>query len=172
MTKGPTKREFHAQVESLRNPTPMSLEQALAAPDPVNEIAIRISGKPHSSMSAPEKVFWSVAYFMGDMLNGGLHQALTNETGELVPLFAEFAKRYGTPELLGVVDQMVALFPSGRVPADHDERRDAVAGMDAEVLDRLNEALIGCERDVEQGLVALARNNAGFFDLGETSGQR
>ena len=163
MTSG--KRDVDARVQALREPPPMSLEQALAAPDPVSEIAIRITGKPFSSLSDPEKVFWSVTYFVGDTFNGGLDQTLTNDTGELMPLFAEFARRYGTPELISVVEQIAALFASGEVPADRDERARAVAEIDPEVLDRLTEAFYGCERAIDQGLIALARRNAALFDL-------
>ena len=116
-------------------------------------------------MSEPEKVFWSVAYFVGDTLNGGLDQSLTNDTGELMPLFTEFAKRYGSPELVAVVEQIAALFPSGLVPADREERCRALAEVDPETLDRLTEAFYGCESTIDQGLIALAKNNAAQFDL-------
>jgi hypothetical protein len=143
----------------------MSLEEALSSPNPVSEIAIRITHKPYDSMSEPEKVFWSVCYFVGDTLNGGLDQSLTNETGALMPLFAEFAKRYGSAELVTLVEQIARLFSSSEVPAAREERCQAMATVDPDTLDRLTEAFHGCEQAIDQGLIALARNNAARFDL-------
>jgi hypothetical protein len=166
MSKRPsTKRDLDAQIRALREPSPMSLEQALSTPNPVGEIAIRLSGKSPSSMSGPEKVFWSVTYFVGDTMNGGLDQSLTNDTGELMPLFAEFAKRYGSPELVAVVEQISALFPSGVMPSDREERYRVISEVDRETLDRLTDTFYGCESTINQGLIALAKKNAAQFDL-------
>ena len=143
----------------------MTLEQALVKPNPVAEIAVRLSHKATSSMTEPEKVFWSVSYFAGDTLNGGLEQSLTNDTGELVPVFAEFAKRYGSPELVAVVEQIVALFPSGQLPADREERYRLISEADPAQLDRLTKAFYGCEAAIDKGLIALATKNHAQFNL-------
>ncbi len=167
MSKRPsTKRELDAQLQALLAPPPMSLEQALATENPVGEIGIRLSGKSYSSMSEPERVFWSVTYFAGDTQNGGLHQALTNDTGELLPLFAEFAKRYGSPELVALFERIAALFPSGQVPSDREERCRAIAEVDLAALDHLTESFYGCDSAITKGLIALATKNAAQFDLG------
>ncbi len=166
MSKRPfTKRDLDAQVQALRDPMPMSLDQVLLTANPVSEIAIRLSSKPHNSMSEPEKVFWSVAYFVSDTMNGGLDQSLTNDTGELMPLFAEFAKRYGTAELTSLVDQISALFPFGHVPTDREERCRLVSNIDHETVDRLSELFYNCESAISEGLITMAQANSAKFDL-------
>jgi len=143
----------------------MSLDQALLMANPVSEIAIRLSNKPHALMSEPEKVFWSVTYFVSDTMNGGLDQSLTNDTGEFMPLFAEFAKRYGTAELTAVVDQISDLFPSGQVPTDREVRCRLVSEIDHETIDRLTELFYNCESAIKEGLINMAQANSAKFDL-------
>ena len=113
--------------------------------DVVGEIAARLSMKPIEAMSEPEKVFWAVASFTVAVLETGVARALEGDAGKLVPVFAEFASRYGTPG-------MVAVASSLRASGDPDS------------LEGLDEAFAACEPDIEAGLLALARKNAARFD--------
>jgi hypothetical protein len=98
--RGPTRRETDAQGRELLDPPPMTIDQALAADDPVAEIALRLAHKPIEEMSEPEKVFWAVHYFVSDPIEGS----------DFLEIVDEFARRYG-PEPLrtiigGPIDEM------------------------------------------------------------------
>lgn len=143
------KRDLKAVLQALEEPPAMTLDEALASVDPVNEIARRIGRPDRGPMSAPEKVFWSVAYFVGATTNGGLEQALEGEGVELVGLVAEFARRYGSEELKDLLDDVAA----------------AVDDRDPDCLDALTERFFDLEDDVAEALVALASKNRDAFDL-------
>jgi hypothetical protein len=143
------KSDLKAVLRALEEPPPMTLDEALASADPVNEIARRIGPRGVESMTAPEKVFWSVAYFVGTATSGGVEQALEGEGVALVGLLAEFARRYGSEELKDLVDD---------VAAAADER-------DPDCLDALTERFFELEEDFAEALVALASNNRDAFDL-------
>lgn len=142
-------RELKAVLEALEEPPPMTLDEALASADPVSEIARRIGRRGTQEMSDPEKVFWSVAYFAGAVMNGGLEETLAGEGGELVGLVAEFARRYGSEALRDLADDVAA----------------AAGQMDPDCLDALTERFFEHEDDFAEALVALASNNRDAFDL-------
>ena len=144
-----TEPDFRAQLEALREPPPMTLEEALAASDPVSEIVRRIGRGGYETMTPPERVFWSVASFLDEVLNEGLEAALCGETREVLPLVREFARRYGSETLQEMMDEVAA----------------AAADMDPDCLDALTERFFEHEDLFVEGLVALASNNKDAFDL-------
>lgn len=127
----------------------MTLDEALAAADPVSEIARRIHREGRGAMSDPEKVFWSVAWFVGATMNDGLDAALEGEGAGLVALVAEFARRYGSPELQDLMSDVAA----------------AAGQRDPDCLDALTERFFEHEDDFTEALVGLAANNRAAFDL-------
>jgi len=142
-------RELKAVLEALEEPPPMTLDEALASSDPVSEIARRIGRRGTNTMSDPEKVFWSVAFFAGAVMNGGLEEALAGDGAPLVGLVAEFARRYGSPELQELMGDVVL----------------AAGQMDPDCLDALTERFFEHEDDFTEALVGLASNNREAFDL-------
>ena len=146
----------------------MSIDEALAGPDPVGDIAERLMHKPIERMSDPEKVFWAVSYFVADALNGGLDQTMTNSTGDFIDVVGEFARRYGPPELVEVVADVHRLFPGGRAPVGREARIDAVASMrsdDVDPFEDLTTRFYRCEDAIRAGLLALVQRNRDAFDL-------
>jgi hypothetical protein len=162
------RRELDADIEDGRDPRPMSVAQALASDDPVFEIGIRLAHKPIAAMSGAEKAFWSVDYFLGDTLDGGLLQAMMNSTGDFLEVVGEFAARYGPQELVEIVAGVHAAFPGGRAPADRDGRVDLINPRIAEEIDpfeELTERFYKCEDAIRAGLLRLVENNRSAFDL-------
>ena len=166
---GRTKRDFDADLESGRNPPPISIEQALAAEDPVFEIGTRLAHKPIAAMSDAEKAFWSVGYFLGDTLNGGLLQTMKNSTGDFLEVVGEFAARYGPPELAEIVAGIHAAFPGGRAPADRAGRVDLIEPLlvaeEIDPFEDLTARFYTCEDAIRAGLVRLVENNRTAFNL-------
>jgi hypothetical protein len=140
--------DFRSQLAALQEPTPMTLEEALAAPDPVTEIVRRIGRGGYEAMSGPERVFWSVASFVDEVMNEGLEPALDGMR-EVVPLLEEFARRYGPEPLRELIADVAA----------------AAGQMDPDCLDALTERFFEHEDDFTEALVALASNNREAFDL-------
>jgi hypothetical protein len=147
-------RDFKAQLEALKEPPPMTLEEALASDDPVTEIVRRIGRNGYELMTAPERVFWSVASFLDEVLNEGMESALGGDTRDVLPLVQEFTRRYGSEMLRELVDEVVAA------------QRD----MDPDCLDTLTERFFEHEDLFVEGLVALASNNRAAFDLSPPRG--
>lgn len=144
-----TDRDFRAQLDALREPPPMTLEEALASADPVTEIVRRIGRNGYDPMSAPERVFWSVASFLDEVLNDGLEGALSGPTRQVLPLVQEFARRYGSEGLRKLMDEVA----------------EAAVEMDPDCLDALTERFFSHEDLFVEGLVALASNNKAAFDM-------
>lgn len=145
-----TTPDFRAQLDALREPAPMTLEEALASSDPVSEIVRRIGRGGYELMTAPERVFWSVASFLDEVLNEGLESALAGPTRQVMPLVREFARRYGSEGLRELMDEVA----------------EAAVDMDPDCLDALTERFFEHEDLFVEGLVALASNNKSAFDLG------
>lgn len=143
------KPDFRAQLDALREPAPMTIDEALAASDPVTEIVSRLGRGGYEAMSPPERVFWSVASFVDEVMNAGLERALCGETRDLLPLVAEFARRYGTQPVQDLLADTEA----------------AVDDMDPDCLDALTERYFGAEDDINEALVAMASRNREAFDL-------
>jgi hypothetical protein len=142
--------DFRAQLDALREPAPMTLEEALASADPVSEIVRRIGRGGYELMTAPERVFWSVASFLDEVLNEGLESALAGGTRQVLPLVQEFTRRYGSEGLRELMDEVA----------------EAAGDMDPDCLDALTERFFEHEDLFVEGLVALASNNPEAFDLG------
>ena len=166
--RGPTKRKHDAQMRAFRDSPPMTMDQALASADPVGEINLRLSHKPMEQMSEPEKVLWAVSYFVGDTLNGGLIQTMTNSTGELIDVVGEFANRYGPPDLVEIVAGIHRAFPGGRAPANREERIDFLQPLienDIDPFDELTTRFYRSESAIREGLLALVQRNRDAFNI-------
>ena len=150
------------------DPPPLTIEQALATDDPVFEIGIRLRDKPLEAMSTAEKVFWSVSYFVGDTMNGGLLQTMNNSTGDFLDVVGEFAGRYGPPELVEIVAGVHAVFPGGRAPMKREERMDFLDPfMEQEIdpFDALTTRFYAIESAIRSSLISLVEQNRGAFAL-------
>ncbi len=151
----------------------MTLDEALRSPDPVAEIHRALSRKPPEDMSPPEKVFWTVAHFVGEALEEGLEHALAGPAGSFVPLVSEFAARYGPRELGSVLGELGRLFSGDGIAPGAEERADAVEALAQggdDALHELTQRLAACEAAIEESLLAMARRNAAHFDLGQPPG--
>lgn len=134
----------------------------------VFEIASSLARKPIEAMSDAEKVFWSVSYFLGDALDGGLVQAMTNSTGDFLDVVGEFAKRYGPPELVEIVAGVHRVFPGGRAPAQRDRRMEILEPFIAkgvDPFDSLTARFDACEDGIRAALIKLVESNRGAFNL-------
>ena len=146
--------DFKAQLQALKEPAPMTLDEALASDDPVTEIVRRIGRGGYELMTPPERVFWSVASVLDEVLTEGLAAALGADSRDVVPLVQEFARRYGSETLRELMDEVV------------EAQRD----MDPDCLDVLTARFFEHEDLFVEGLVALASNNRAAFDLAPPRG--
>lgn len=185
MSKKPSKAELMEQLKSVAlqmqehrkkfpkayadaQPTPpsMTLESALKAANPVFEISERVRG-PYESMTEPEQIFWKANAFMGDTFNGGFIQTMENGTGDNFPDVEAFVNEYCAEPMRQIFRDLKQMFPGGSVPADYDERQEAIEKIKIskgdEPFDELDGRLYALEKDFKEGLLALAKKHRASF---------
>ena len=77
-------------------------------------------------MTESERLFWKAQYFKGDTFNGGFIQTLENSTGENFADVEAFVNEYCTEPVQRVFRDLKQMFTGGSVPADDDERQEAI----------------------------------------------
>lgn len=75
--------------------------------------------------------------FLGQALNGGMHQYLSNSTGVMAPQLADVLHRWGLRDAAAAVDAALALFPAP-YPRDRQARHRIMSGFDAATDEALN----------------------------------
>ncbi len=149
-----------------RRPPPMTMDEALASINPLAEIDIRLKGS-FEELTEPEKQFWAASYFLGDTLNGGLHQTLGNDTGYWSEMVRELVREHCCVELARVFDELSQLFPEGKVPLSREARNAFLEQMEHDgrdaVLDDLTDRFYALEEEFIRGLLQFASNNRNQF---------
>jgi hypothetical protein len=165
---------LYNRLPSTRNNVSMTIDDALASQNPVGEIFGRLAQARPSTRS--EQTFWDAAYFHTDALNGGLHQAMTNSTGDVFASVKAFVDSYCDSTVARIFTGIAQLFPHGVVPANRSERNILIFEMSADengVFDELTEEndpfaelttdFYGVEDRFADGLIALASKNRSDF---------
>jgi hypothetical protein len=162
-----TKRALDAAVRDFLHPKPMSIEQALASDDPLSQIDRRLIQHDFETLTPPEQMFRAASYFLGDTLNGGLIQTLTNSTGDHAGIVAAFADEFCDPAVRLIFDELRQMFPGGSIPEDRDERSGAIdvlsSSMEADPFDSLTDRLYALEEEFREGLLQLASQRQADF---------
>lgn len=161
-----TKREFDAQLRYMQNPPPMSMAAALKAERPEFEISIRVAAKEEQLNNA-EELFWQADNFLGDTMNGGLLQALSNDTGDAIDLVQKFVHEYCDKRIVAVFSELEEKFPGGFIPKDSTERNamidDLSNNWEIDPFDILTDRFYKLEDVFIAGLVKLAREQRDDF---------
>lgn len=164
------KKQRKAEMSRFLNPVPMSIDNALDSAHPLYEITRCLSQKSLVEMTEPERIFYLVQSFQADVLNGGLHQVLTNSTGEYIEMVKQFAHVRGLDQIEKVLTGVISKFPNGVVPENREARMDAVCAMAQSEYDDPFEALTlkfyECEGDLTEALIKHATENRDAFHLG------
>jgi hypothetical protein len=77
--------------------------------------------EPSFGLSKPEYQVTMVLIYIGDVGNGGHTQFFSNRGGEAISPVRDALREIGLVDLDTILGEAVALFPSGRVPADREE---------------------------------------------------
>jgi hypothetical protein len=163
---GPTNQEIEAAIDELLNPAPMTIDEALASENPAVEIGRRLGISAEQPMTAAEELYWSVFYFLGDSLNGGVDQALSNSTGDIFDDLQEFAVTYCDPSLSQLLGRISNLFPNQTVPKDRSERNismDLISVDGSDPFDDINDTFYEQEEVFWSGLVEMATQRKDEF---------
>jgi hypothetical protein len=151
----------------LDHPPPMTIDEALAAEDPLGEIESRICRARAEDLSAAEELFDQALYFLGDTLNGGLVQTMCNSTGELTANVSSFVQQYCNQELVQIFLELTAMFPDGVVPVDRVQRNSAVDRISDHLafdpFDSLTERFYALEEKYRQGVLKLVMERRAEF---------
>jgi hypothetical protein len=111
-------------------PTPtqtLTLEQSREARSWCDATFAAIEGRiDESNLSASprrDQVLYVLYYFTGEVLNGGVEQFYTNNSGHLAGEARVMLKEVGAPLsslVLGVINRL--FYPNGRIPRDQEAR--------------------------------------------------
>jgi hypothetical protein len=83
-------------------------------------------------LTEAELGLFAIYWFVLETNNGGIHQFFFNDSGQLAHPALACMERIGALRTADVFRRAIALFPSGVVPADQDERREVLNVMDDE----------------------------------------
>jgi hypothetical protein len=86
-----------------------------------------------------QRALYALQWADAEILNGGFDQLWSNSTGYFAADLEEAARRVGSPEFEALFRDAAALFPGGRIPRDHDERRRRLEQVDPAAVAQLDE---------------------------------
>jgi len=89
-----------------------------------------------SKLPKPAQLYFAVGYFDADWMNGGLSQALSNTTGNLLPLAREGYKEIGDEVALQYLERACATFGPDGPSTDRGKRNDQMEQMKPSFYDR------------------------------------
>ena len=89
------------------------------------------------SLNDAEKTVFCLDQLLREMENGGFVQFIHHEAGAKAEDTLEALERIKAPVSAGLLDQIIALFPDGAVPADEDDRIDAFDQIESEHADEI-----------------------------------
>lgn len=95
-----------------------------------------------------EQQYIALFWLKGEIMNGGFHQYITNNSGDLALLALQGLKEIGAIESLKILEEALAIFPPGCYSTDREQREKnltAISGgeIEAEIraFDRVSNAL-------------------------------
>ncbi len=135
----------------------MTAAEILATDDPVSEMIARLQHLSADEFTEAERVFEGAFFFLGDTLNGGLHQTFTNYTGEYMELMEKFVLSYCSPGFAEVLREVRSIFPNGYIPKDRGERYEIVESLDsdADPFDSVTDRFYTFESEAFDGLLKM-----------------
>ncbi len=111
--------------------------------DIARPLGTRVQRAGLRSLSEPERVAYLVWAFAPELDNGGADTFFYNESGRFAEQTVDALQSIAARDLAEALEAVIECFPDGEVPADQDERTEALedAARDLEdVLDELREA--------------------------------
>jgi hypothetical protein len=153
-------------VREFDNPVPMTIDEALDSPNPAFEIALRLGRSNKQPMTDVESLFYEASYVLGDILNGGLDQCLSNSAGDYFDSAVKFAEGYCDPGVAAALRKVERKFPNSAIPKDRIVRQgilEALTSKNEGLFDALDTEFYGLEALYIEGLLNLAKNEKAEF---------
>lgn len=149
----------------------LSLAEALRSEFPLSAVVDRIESKveaaegpPMDALTSEERRVYALFWFIQDILNNGLYEALRGSSGEHVADFAAFMRQLGCAEFAKIFEQCAAMFEPGKI-ADMDHRREATAKLGRKPFEALDEPFFHRLDRLEKPVVAYVAANPKKFHL-------
>jgi hypothetical protein len=120
-----------------------------------NDLFPRAEVSGFEALDERDRTLYCAWTFCGEVDAGGFEQFFLGDSGERARDTVEALERIGATDAADLLERAIRLFPSGRVPADRDDRDDAMEDLGPEgraELARLADAFeeIGSERIIER----------------------
>lgn len=142
------------EIENIRNPIIHTLDEAFALADQpaataderranTSRAAAALEERATSRLrplehvrrlNHAERLTWFILYAQGDILNGGFHQYLTNNTADAGEDVKKYLKEIGAKDTLKLFNEVSKIFPKGKIPTDRDKRET--------IIDKLTEKIM------------------------------
>lgn len=187
MTKKKTARRT---LEDITNPVIHTLDEALAVAD--RPAATDIERRNNTSLAASalseratcrlppledvrglnygERMAWFLQYAQGDILNGGFHQYLTNNTADAAEEVKDYLRTIGAKSTLKLFNEVSKIFPDGIIPPDRDEREaivdkitEKIMAGGEDIFDRWDDRFYNQAEDLNALIVAYAKKRRNEF---------
>jgi len=126
-----------------------------------NSLTERVWGSPggFNALSDPEKLYYALDLFQGEVNNGGFHQFFFNSSGSYYELIESGLVTFDEPQALELLHQAKqVVFPETLVPADTETRREQMRHCAPSQLDALDRRFYACADTLTTKLQAFARD--------------
>jgi hypothetical protein len=146
----------------------------MSGEDPFGELCSRLLQLKAEQMTPAERLFDNVCAFLGDALNGGIFQAMSNSTGDNFADVEDFATRFCGEETLALFADIRQLFPGAVVPKDRSTREDILDGLQGNVdviFENFDVRFALVESMMQSQLVEFARLRQSEFENVQTVGR-
>ena len=162
-------------MKRFLNPGMKSLDEIMEGTDPFGEICSRILSVENSNVTPEERHFANVATFVGDVLNGGIGQALWNSSGDYFAEVEEFVDTHLGWDSSEAFVNLRNSFPGKLIPKQRELREgvlDEVADDVSEALEVFDSRFLKMERKIQSALVDYAKSHRESFSNLSKVGRR
>jgi len=157
--------------EPMDDEPQLSLAEALRSEFPLSAVVDRIESKveaaegpPMDALTPEERRVYTLFWFIQDILNNGLYEALRTSSGEHVGEFAAFMRQLSCAEFAQVFEKCAAMFDPAKL-SDIEHRRDATAKVGRPAFEALDAPFFHKLEALEKAVVAHVATHPKQFHL-------
>lgn len=149
----------------------MSLAEALRSEYALSAVVDRIESKveaaegpPLDGLTPEERKVYVLFWFIQDILNNGLYEALRTSSGEHIGEFAAFMQQLNCAEFAKIFGQCAAMFEPAKL-SNIEHRRDVTAKVGRPAFEPLDAPFFHKMEILEKAVVAFVAANPKQFHL-------
>ncbi|HEX2473603.1 MAG TPA: DMP19 family protein, partial [Lacipirellulaceae bacterium] len=159
------RQSLSAKNERVREAAAQSLAILSGVENP-SEFVFEQLDDGWDAMSEPQRLYYAVLIYDGEVNNGGHSQYFVNSSGDFYPLAIAGLKAIKAPKRARILSEALALFGDVGPSQDNDRRHDELASFTEaqdRILSKLDDRYYACDEDIDVLLALYALDNKEHF---------